>query len=288
MPNGECRVPNEIPFGTRHSEFGIQVMLNAALNFVPTFVLVVFRLAGMALYAPLFGSARISKRVRIMLVLVLALAMTQGIKTPASFPDTAWGLALGIGGELCFGLAMGMVMSFTFVAVQWAGEIISQQMGFSLGGVIDPEYGGQSSVMGDIYFMLTLVIFLLIGGHRMMIRGVRASFDALPLLSLGINHDVLKTLLDLLHAATILSVQLAAPILVTMLIVDLVLGLIGRTIPQMNVMSAALSVRSGLGLLIVWLGLSLTGNVIGKAVERSMEQVRIGWTTPQAAANAAR
>jgi len=254
-------------------------MLESALNFVPTFVLVVFRLAGMALYAPLFGSARIPKRVRLMLILVLALGMTQGVKAPASFPDTSWGLALGIGGEMAFGLAMGMVMSFTFVAVQWAGEIISQQMGFSLGGVIDPEYGGQSSVVGDMYFMLTLVIFLLIGGHRMMIRGVRASFDALPLLSLGVNHDLLTTLLNLLHAATILSVQLAAPILVTLLIVDLVLGLIGRTIPQMNVMSAALSVRAGLGILIIWLGLNRSGRVIGSAIEHSMEQVMAGWTT---------
>jgi flagellar biosynthetic protein FliR len=114
-----------------------------------------------------------------------------------------------------------------------------------------------------------------------MIRGVRASFDTLPLLSLGVNQDLLKTLLDLLQAASVLAIQLAAPTLVTLLIVDLVLGLIGRTIPQMNVMSAALSVRAGMGVLIVWLGLNLTGSSIGKAIERSMAQVQTGWTTEQ-------
>jgi flagellar biosynthetic protein FliR len=263
-------------------------MLDSALNFVPTFVLVVFRLAGMAMYAPLFGSERVSKRVRVMMVLVLAMAFTQGVTPPAQFPETPWGLAIGIGGEMMFGLAMGMVMSFVFVAVQWAGQIIGQQMGFNLGSVIDPEYGGQGSVMGDLYFMFSLVVFLWIGGHRAMLRGVRASFDALPLLSLGVNHNLLKLLLDLFHAATILAVQLAAPILVTFLVVDLVLGLIGRTIPQMNVMSAALSVRSGLGLLIVWLGLTLTASVIQKAIEGSMEKVRIGWVTPQGAQTPAR
>jgi flagellar biosynthetic protein FliR len=127
--------------------------------------------------------------------------------------------------------------------------------------------------------MFTLVIFLLIGGHRAMLRGVRESFDTLPLLSLGVNHELLMTLLDLLYSATILALQLASPILVTLLIVDLVLGLIGRTMPQMNVMSAALSVRAGMGILIVWLGLNLTGTTIGRAIERSMEQVRTGWTT---------
>lgn len=254
-------------------------MLDAALNFVPTFVLVVFRLAGMAMYAPLFGSERVSKRVRVMMVLVLAMAFTQGVAPPAHFPETSWGLAIGIGGEMMFGLAMGMVMSFVFVAVQWAGQIIGQQMGFNLGSVIDPEYGGQGSVMGDLYFMFSLVVFLWIGGHRAMLRGVRASFDALPLLSLGVNHDILKLLLDLFHAATILAVQLAAPILVTFLVVDLVLGLIGRTIPQMNVMSTLLNLRSGLGLLIIWLGLTLTASVIANAIEGSMEKVRLGWVT---------
>ena len=258
-------------------------MLNSALDFIPTFLLVVCRLGGMMLYAPLFGSARIPKRVRVLLLLVLAFGITPGIKAPTSLPDTSWGLAVGIGGELAFGLAMGMVMSFVFVAAQWAGEIIGQQMGFSLGGVFDPEYGGQGSVMGELYFMFTLVVFLIVNGHHAMIRGVRASFDSLPLLSVGVNHDLLKTLLDLFHAATILAVQLAAPILVTLLIVDLVLGLIGRSIPQMNVMSAALTVRSGLGILIVWLGLYLTGNVIKSAIMGSMEQVRIGWTTPVSA-----
>jgi len=257
-------------------------MLEAAVNFVPTFVLVVFRLAGMALYAPLFGSSRIPRRIRVMLILVLAFGVTPGVRAPA-FPETAWGAALGIGGEMAFGLAMGMVLSFVFVAVQWAGEMIGQQMGFNLGEVFDPQFGGQSSALGDLYFMFSLVVFLLLGGHRSMVRGVRSSFDALPLLSVGVTQDVFTLLLDLFRAATILAFQIGAPVLVTMLVVDLVLGLIGRTIPQMNVMSAALSIRAAVGILIVWVGMSLTGQVIKNAIQDSMEQVRVGWVTPPGA-----
>jgi flagellar biosynthetic protein FliR len=258
-------------------------MLDAAVNFVPTFVLVVFRLAGMALYAPLFGSARIPRRIRVMLILVLAFGVTPGVRLPQAFPQTPWGMALGIGGEMAFGLAMGLVLSFVFVAVQWAGEMIGQQMGFNLGEVFDPQFGGQSSAMGDLYFMFALVVFLILGGHRSMVRGVRASFDALPLLSVGVTHDVLTLLLDLFRAATVLAFQIGAPVLVTMLVVDLVLGLIGRTIPQMNVMSAALSVRAAVGILIVWVGMSLTAQVIQSSIQDSMEQVRVGWVTPPGA-----
>ena len=263
-------------------------MLDGVLEFVPTFVLVVFRLAGMALFAPLFGSARVPRRVRLLMIVVLALGIAPGVPMPAAMPDTPWGLALGIGGEMAFGLAMGMVMSFVFIAVQWAGEMIGQQMGFNLGEVFDPAFGGQSSAMSDLYFMLTLVVFLIVGGHHAMIRGVRASFDALPLLSLSVDRPLIELLLKLLHGATILAVQLAAPILVTMLIVDLVLGLIGRTIPQMNVMSMALNLRSVLGVLIVCLGLRLTGRVIEHAIGQSMDEVGIAWTNGGGSGNGLR
>src|SRR5688572_1576074 len=141
------------------------------LQLVPTYVLVFFRLAGMTLFAPLFGSARIPRRVKVLLVAVLALGITGGV-APAQFPLSTWDLAVAIGGEMGFGLAMGMVLSLVFVAAQWAGEMIGQQMGLNLGEVFDPQFGSSGSVLGDLYFMLTLVIFLSVGGHRAMLRGV--------------------------------------------------------------------------------------------------------------------
>src|SRR4051812_48337327 len=93
-------------------------------EFVPTFVLVFFRLAGLTIFAPLFGSARIPMRVKLMLMLVLAMAMAGMVKRPVRLPETSWELALGIGGEIAFGLAMGMIASFIFIAAQWAGEMV--------------------------------------------------------------------------------------------------------------------------------------------------------------------
>jgi flagellar biosynthetic protein FliR len=247
------------------------------LNIVPTFVLVFFRLAGMMLFAPLFGSTRIPRRVRALLVLVLALGVTPGVAR-AQLPGTAWSLAMAIGGEMAFGLAMGMALSLVFVAAQWAGELIGQQMGINLGGVFDPQFGGSGSVLGEMYFMLTLVIFLLIDGHHSMLKGVRESFDALPLLTVGIDRALFDTVAGLLGGATVLAIRLAAPMLVTMLIVDLVLGLIGKTMPQMNVMSAGLTLRSVVGMVIVIVGLSMTSGVIRDAVSRAMLQARAGWT----------
>src|SRR5215210_6487006 len=95
---------------------------NDLVQIVPqSFVLVVFRLAGMMLFAPLFGSARIPRRVKGMLVLILALGVMGGMKEPVNLPNDTWHLAAAIGGEMAFGLAMGMVLSLVFIATQWAG-----------------------------------------------------------------------------------------------------------------------------------------------------------------------
>jgi flagellar biosynthetic protein FliR len=245
---------------------------------VSTFVLAFFRIAGMMLFAPLFGSSRIPRRVRVMLALVLAMSVTPSIK-PVVLPESTWELTAGIAGEMAFGLAMGMIQSFTFIAAQWAGEIVGQQMGFNLSEVFDPQFGAQGSIIGDMYFMLTLVIFLTIGGHHAMLLGLRDSFQHLQLLSLWVDGSLFTTLIDFFQAATKLALRLAAPMLVTMLVVDLALGLVGKIMPQMNVMAMGMSLRSALGLIVVILGLTVTNAAISDGLFQAMDSVRQAWMT---------
>jgi flagellar biosynthetic protein FliR len=241
------------------------VTIGQLLNFVPVFALVFFRLAGLMLFAPLFGSSRIPRRVKIMFALVMAMAVSTSLHIDASrLPQTTWGMAIGIGGEILFGLAMGTVVSFVFIAAQWAGEIIGQQMGLNISEVLDPQYGQAGSLIGDMYFMLTMVVFLspVVRGHHALIRGVRASFDSLPLASVGVDQSIVDMIVGLFQASAALAIQLAAPMLMTMLIVDLALGCIGRAMPQMNVMAMGLTLRSIIGVVVLILGLTLTANVI--------------------------
>ena len=254
-------------------------MLSDLPQIVAMFVLASFRIGAMMLFAPLFGSSRIPRRVKAMLALVLAMAITPGLTPPGAMPATLWGLTAGIAGEMAFGFAMGMVQSFTFIAAQWAGEIIGQQMGFNLSEVFDPQFGAQGSIVGDLYFMLTLVVFLAVGGHHAMLHGVRDSFEHLPLLSLGVDASLFKTLVDFFQVATELAIRLAAPMLVTMLVVDLSLGLVGKIMPQLNVMAVGLSLRSALGLVVVILGLTMTHRVINEGVVDAMNAVRQAWVT---------
>jgi flagellar biosynthetic protein FliR len=247
-------------------------------DFAPGFVLIFIRIAAMMIYAPLFGSSRIPRRVKAMLALIIAMGLTGTVPGPAYLPTTTWELSMAIGGELAFGLAMGLILSFTFIAVQWAGEMIGQQMGLNLSEVFDPQFGAQGSLVGDLYFMLTLVVFLVIGGHHALLRGVKESFDALPVLTVGVNAQLVDLIVSMFQATTSLAIQVAAPTLVTMLVVDVALGFISKTVPQFNVMSAGLTIRSLVGMLLLIVGLSLSNEVISQSLRNHMNVVYAGWS----------
>lgn len=254
--------------------------LDAALSYVPVFVLVLFRVAGFMLFAPLFGSARIPKSTRTLIAVVLAMGLTSSVKQPPHLPSDNFSLAMTIGGEICFGLAMGMILSFVFIAAQWAGQLIGQQLGFNIAETFDPQYGQSSSLIGDLYYMLTLIIFLAIGGHRQIIRGLRDSFDTLPLMSVSVNQPLLDLVIRMFQASTILALRVAAPVLVTMMVVDMTLGFLGKTMPQMNVMMMGLSIKAMVGLCVLIVGLVLgsTSGVLQHAIEESIETARLVWS----------
>ncbi|HTL30814.1 MAG TPA: flagellar biosynthetic protein FliR, partial [Tepidisphaeraceae bacterium] len=225
------------------------------------------------------GSAKVPRRVKVLLTLILAVGMCPAVKAPPNLNDlTTWQLAVGIGGEIIFGFAMGMVLSFVFIAGQWAGELIGQQMGLNMSEVFDPQFGQAGSLVGDMYFMLTLVIFLSLRGHHAILDGVRASFDALPLLSVGMNKPLFGLLTGLFTSCTTLAIQLAGPMIVTMLVVDLALGAISKTMPQINVMTAGLTMRSLVGLVVLIVGISLTARVIEKSLNSTNGVARQQWS----------
>lgn len=251
--------------------------VESLVQYVPSFVPAAFRVAAMCLSTPMFGSRNIPRRVRTMFALVLTLGLMPVLPPVAAFPASMWTLAIGIGGEILFGVVLGMATSFVFVSVQWAGEIMGQQMGLSLGETFDPQAGVRGSAVGDIYFLMTLVIFLVIRGHHALIKGVAASFTVLPPLSFGMTPDVLDMIVNLLGATTTLALQLAAPMLVTLLVVELVLGFIGKSVPQINVMTSGLSLRTMVGMVVLIVGIGMSSEVIRDATMDLLRQAIPPW-----------
>ncbi len=253
------------------------------------FALVVFRLAGLMMIAPVLGSDKLPRPIKLYIAVAMALCMCATIgemPRPAAMPGSPWQLAVGLGGELAFGLLAGSMLSLGFVAARWAGGLAGQQMGFNMAGNFNPtaDFGG--SPLGDAYFFLAILLFLHMDGHHAMVLGIRESFEALPPLSVGLDRDGLELFTRMVAGATALALRIAGPVCVAMLVVDLSLGMLGKTIPALNLLSVGLSIRTMIGLTMVILGLAVTGSLLVGAMNDSLDLTRMLWHDEAAGAAA--
>lgn len=248
-------------------------------HLAPQFAAAVFRFAGLMLFAPMFGSARIPKRVKLMFAVVCAASLFASGNAPTPLPEEPIAVILGLTGEILFGFALGMIASLTFVGAQWAGEAVGQQMGLGIGAVFDPSSDVGGSSVTDMYFLLTLLIFLGMGGHRQLVDGVMQSFAVLPPLTVGLDTDLLDVVVGMLTAAMALMIRIATPLFVSMLACDVCLGFIGKTIPQLNLLAAGLTLRALIGMAVLVLTLSTTQYAISDMLAEALQKTFDLYTT---------
>ena len=251
------------------------------------FALVVFRIAGLMVFAPVVGSDKIPRTVKFYTAVAMALCVCSSpwaMPRPESIPDSPFLLIAGIAGEILFGLLAGLLLSLVFITARWAGGIAGQQMGFNMAGNFNPtaDFGGNP--LGDVYFILTLLIFLSLDAHTSMMVGVFRSFEAVPPLSFALNTDLLDLFVNTLGGATGLAMRIAAPVCTAMLVVDLSLGMLGKTIPSLNLLSVGLSIRAGVGLILCIFGLYMTSELLVDAINNGLLLTEELWLQPPAQA----
>lgn len=217
---------------------------------MPTLALVVIRLGGVALLAPT-GGANLPLKLRIAFVLAASLAVLSRLAVPAAVPADLAGMLAAAAGELLIGAVIGLAARTLFAGVQLGAWHVSQQMGLSLGEVFDPQAEELGHAAQALFGLLAIVIFLAIGGHRAFITAVLATFDAIPPASPIAIDAPLGMIAAVLTSSFALALQVAAPVLVTMLLAAVALGLVQKTLPQCNLLTTHLPVRAMLGLLVL-------------------------------------
>jgi flagellar biosynthetic protein FliR len=239
---------------------------------------VLARIGAALAVTPPFAHVAIPRRVRALLAIGLSLGLVPGLSVGATSANSLGGIALIIGGEVLIGLAMGLAIGMVFAAASWAGDLVSHQLGLSLAEAYDPASGSVSgsegSPLAQAYWMLAVVVFFAANGHHALLCGLRGSFDIVPLGGAANGAAVVTMLVTLLHAATTLALQLAAPAFVATLAADVVLGLAGKTIPQMSGLTVGLPLRSMTGLIIVIAGIALSIAVLQGATLNFMNLVQ--------------
>lgn len=215
------------------------------------FVLVLARVAGLFLLAPVFGSRMVSLRVRAAIALFVAVAMLPLAHRTSSATPLAGGsaleLLLAIGAETAIGLLLGLLATLVFGAVLMAGELAGMQMGLGLVGLIDPQSHDRAVPLAQWQNTLALLLFLAIDGHHALLQAVARSFDRVPVGGASLGTAALGMALGFAGEVFVLALQIAAPVLVLVLMVNAGLGALAKLIPQLNVMVVGFPVNVAAG-----------------------------------------
>jgi len=160
--------------------------------------------------------------------------------------------------------------------LQMAGGLIDIMMGFSIVNVIDPQTGSQAPVMGNFKYIIAILFLFFTDGHHLLIRGILNSFFLIPVNKWApmLEGTISQALIELFIRSFAISIQIAAPLVAALFLVDVALGLISRTVPQMNVFVVGIPVKILAGfmvLLLVLPGFGIILNLLFKELFRSME-----------------
>lgn len=205
------------------------------------------RIGGMFLFPPFFSSDAIPVPVKAVLIIALT-ALLYPVYGPVALHVDVLGWLRVAAGELVIGLLLGLSLQFVFEAALAAGQMIGVQTGFSLITVLDPQTQADTQVLAIFHQLTALLIFLRLDVHHWLLRGLAASFIYLPP---GTVTASFKASVGLLRAAGgiwLAALQIAIPVILATLLVDVALGFLGKASPQLPVMLVGLSVKNLIGL----------------------------------------
>jgi flagellar biosynthetic protein FliR len=210
-----------------------------------TFVLVLARIGSLIAAAPIFGTKSVPMQARAFLAIGLTLIITPLHSSHAS-ADATNTLAFGkfILNESLVGLLLGLGITILLSGVQLTGQIVSQLGGTALGEGFDPFTEEQMPVYSQLFYFLTLAMFVLLDGHRLLTEALLDTYVWLPPGKAALGDSYVGALTMLLSQSFVLGIRAAAPAMAALLLATLILGLIGRTIPQINILLVGFSVNA--------------------------------------------
>ncbi|HAE61918.1 MAG TPA: flagellar biosynthetic protein FliR [Eubacteriaceae bacterium] len=173
---------------------------------------------------------------------------------------------LGVVKEVIIGLSSGFMVKLIFSGIEMAGQMIDFQVGYSMGAVFDPSTGTTSSYYGRVFYWMSITVFFILDIHHVLIGALLDSFAKVPPGGLIFGSFNLEAAVYVLSFAFKAAYSIAAPMLIVLLVTDIVMGLISRTVPQINVFMLGMPLKSLVGMVVFLVLISSLFNTTGKTL----------------------
>ena len=221
------------------------------------FALVLSRIAGIFAAMPVFGGHRVPLRIKVVTVVMITLVCFPSLKIiiPET-PTDVFALGALLLREVMVGLILAFITQIIFSAVEFSGQILGMQMGFTMSSIIDPSMGNQTQIMSVMQTLLATLMFFSLNIHHIFIRAIIDSFSTIPIGGWHLNAEIISFLVRRTTDVFIIGVRLAAPVMVSLLLTSVALGIMARSFPQMNIFMISMPLNIGIGFVV--LGVTLT------------------------------
>jgi flagellar biosynthetic protein FliR len=190
------------------------------------------------------------------------------------FPGDSISLLILIIRELLIGLSLSLLSQVIFAAVEFCGQMIAAQMGLSMASIFDPEMG-QVTVISNFQDLLAMLLFMTMGVHHIFIRAIVESYSLVPVGAWHMSEGLIHFLIVTVSGLFVLAIKLAAPVMVSLLASAVLLGIMARSFPQMNIFMISFPLNISIGLLVLGFSLQAFSKTLADAFGGISSQITI-------------
>jgi flagellar biosynthesis protein FliR len=248
------------------------------LNLLPIFLLVFVRLTCFFVTAPLWMERQIPAPFKWGTAFFISLLVVGSVE-PEQVIQIGPTYILFVLKEVLVGLCLGFFVTILLYAVQLAGSFIDLQSGFAMATMFNPQTGIQENLTGRFFYILAILFFLTIDGHHVLIRGVLASYDWIPIdswLPSDVSENLVHLSLLIVKDMFWIAILIASPIVATIFLVDIALGILAKTVPQMNLFVVGIPIKMAVHFIVLFVFIPVFFMLMEKLVQtmiHSFEQM---------------
>lgn len=221
-----------------------------------SFIFIFLRVSAMIAVMPIFGGDRtIPVGVKGGLSLVITFLIFPFVRMEPGFQLAGLiPMVVNMIGEVLIGVIIGFVARFIFAGIQFGGEVIGFQMGFSVVNIIDPVTSTQVSLISQLQYFLAMLVFLTVNAHHIFLSAVAESFVRIAPMPFHLSGKVISTLCLFSKDVFVVAVKISAPVVAVLIFTNVALGIVARTVPQINIFIIGFPLQIALG--FIFLGLT--------------------------------
>jgi flagellar biosynthetic protein FliR len=249
----------------------VDLLFSNPYEYLDAFLLIFVRTIGLFIMVPLFSNSSIPNISKIGLAFFISAIVINTIDYSVAVSSTDFlNYGLVLAKEFFVGWLIGFSAYLAYSILMLVGQFVDYQIGFSMVNVFDPLSQIQLTITGNLYYYLALLLAIITNAHHIFIRGLIASFELIPIGSMVLSQSLNESVIGFMDQYFLVALQIASPFFAVMLITNIVLGILARTAPQMNLFVIGFPLKIILGLFVLLITLNLFSNVTDIIIDNSI------------------